>query len=104
MKKQYAEKINRMRKTSMSLMVATHFAEHEGLAVTNADIMALTGMDAKQSRQAVTTLTASGWVIDNIAPAGKEARWVLRGVGTRKGGMAKIQKPKLNPLIEAVFC
>lgn len=104
MKKQYAEKINRMRKTSMSRMIATHFAEHEGMAVTNADIMALTGMDATQSRNAVSTLTSSGWVIDNIAPAGKEAKWILRGVGTRKGGKAKIQKPKLNPLIELVFC
>lgn len=104
MKKQYAEKINRMRKDSKSRMIAIHFAEHEGQVVTNADIMALTGMDSTQSRNAMSTLRSSGWVIKNIALPGLEAKWILTDVSTRKGGKPKLQKPKLNPLIEQVFC
>ena len=103
MKKIYAEKINRMRISSISRVIAIHFAEHEGLVVTNDDIVELTGLDKVKARNLVSSLNQSGWIIQNIAPKGHEAKWILKGVTNRKGGKPKMVMPKLNPLIELVF-
>ena len=104
MKCKYSEKIKRMRKSSASRKIATHFAENEGKVITNSEVMELTGLDKTQSRNAVSTLIASGWVIENTARHGHDAKWMLRDVKERKGGVKKIVKPYLHPLIESVFC
>lgn len=105
MKDKYLEKIDKMHQGSKGKQIATYFAEREGKAITAIEIEQKFNVDRTQVRNVISTLRASGWIINNRAENGLSAQWCLAGVGNRKGGAKPdVARPKLHPLIESVFC
>ena len=106
MKQEYKMKIRSIKPETNMEKLIVYLIEREGDKIPGSKIRNDLGITKRQLINTVCSLRAEGWEIVNIEKGKKPAIWVFKGARLSDSDMTKPErfKPKLNRLIELVFC